>query len=314
MITGARGAERWLLVLHLSAEAASISDMDTATLVERITADLGLTVAGEAPTGSASGSLVLPVTTSAGVAAMLKITIGAGGVPWSASLRELDFYRQLAGVVGVRTPRLLDHQQTDDSIALVVTRHPAPRPAQDWSHDHWLLLADDLAVLHRRPVDASPSPRSLPDPAWAAAAFWRGSGATIARLLDEPGDLQERAAALGPTFVHGDCHADNISVTAEGLVWLDWQGSGPGNPAGDLAFPGVRARPSGVDVPVADIVQRYAQQRHLSPAAVSDAVLASVLLVLLFEWPDYAQFNSAEGNQRVRDRARQLSDRAVAQR
>lgn len=285
--------------------------MDTSSGVERIVTELGLTVSGVPPSGSASGSHVLPVITGDGTEAILKITIGDGGANWDASVRELGFYREISGDLGVHTPRLLDHQLTEDSIALVITRHPPPRPAVGWAHDHWLLLADDLATIHRQPVEPRP-PQPLPaNPSKKATEFWNGSAEVIADLLDRPAELHRRATTLDTAFVHGDCHADNISVTDDGLIWLDWQGSGPGNPAGDLAFPSVRARPSDAVVPLEAMAKRYADHRGLQPSAVLDAVLASELLVLLFQWPDYAQFNTDEGNQRVRDRAAHLSGALV---
>lgn len=282
--------------------------MDTASAVERIVTELGLTVSGVPPTGSASGSHVLPVITGDGTEAMLKITIGQGGDNWKTSMRELHFYREISGGLGVHTPRLLDHQLAEDSIALVITRHPPPRSAVSWEHHHWLLLADDLAAIHRRPVDPRPSRPPAETPSRIATDFWNGSGETIAAWLDRPADLHHRATVLGTAFVHGDCHTDNISVTDDGLIWLDWQGSGPGNPAGDLSFPSVRARPSGAVVPLEDMAERYADHRGLEPSVVRDAMLVSELLVLLFQWPDYAQFNSEKGNQRVRDRATHLSE------
>jgi len=59
---------------------------------------------------------------------------------------------------------------------------------------------------------------------------------------------------LADGLLHGDCHTDNILIEGNQLVWTDWQGAGAGNPAGEFAFPSVRATPSGTTLPQQDII------------------------------------------------------------
>jgi aminoglycoside phosphotransferase (APT) family kinase protein len=53
------------------------------------------------------------------------------------------------------------------------------------------------------------------------------------RLLDDPAALAEDA---DDCFVHGDCHAANLLLDGDRIVWADWQSTGSASPAGDLAL------------------------------------------------------------------------------
>lgn len=282
--------------------------MTDANVINKTATALGLTLADvRSLDGSFSGSQVFPATTSQGSEVILKITVDADSGAWPGSLRELGFYRDLAAQVAVRTPRLLDHRVTDDLVALVISRHPAPVRASDWTTGDWLQLASDLAKIHRTdlPGDATVRrpPTGLDD---RVLAFWSDAGRRIDELLHDPEPLLRQATALDACFVHGDCHVDNISRDENGLVWLDWQGCGVANPAGDLAFPSVRAAPAGVRVPLPDMIRVYATQRGLDADLVLHAARAQELLVLLFQWPEYAGLNSEIGNVRQRERVSAL--------
>ncbi|TDC77646.1 hypothetical protein [Streptomyces hainanensis] len=94
-------------------------------------------------------------------------------------------------------------------------------------------------------------------------------------------------------------------------VLRDWQAVGIGRPTTDLAFPGVRATPSGVVVPRA-LLDAYLVGRPGDRRALTRALVAEELAVLVFQWPGYAGFNSPAGNENVRRRARAFAARHLA--
>jgi aminoglycoside phosphotransferase (APT) family kinase protein len=117
---------------------------------------------------------------------------------------------------------------------------------------------------------------------------------------------------LADCFLHGDCHTDNVVIEDSHLIWLDWQGAGAGNPAAELAFPSVRATPSGASLPQQDMVDRYAGDRDLDSARVSRATLAAELAIFLLTWPEYASYNTDTGIGRVHRHVQQLARRWLA--
>jgi hypothetical protein len=290
--------------------------MEPSIVINRTASALDLTVIGSRSLpGAFSGSHVLATSTAAEHEVILKITADPGSTAWAGSQREARFYRELAGRVGIRTPQLLDQLITEDVIALVITKHPPPKPATEWTSDDWLALADDLATIHRTDTAFFDNGEDngefrVPRPSTTAdetiRAYWAESGPVVRDLLADPAPLLDQSAALDPCFVHGDCHVDNISheIEASGdhgdLVWLDWQACGFGDPAGDLAFPSVRAAPTGARVPLPEMVNRYASRRDLDPDMVLRAARAHELLVSLFQWPHYAALNGADENHRLR--------------
>lgn len=267
--------------------------------------------------GALSGARVVPVRHGDGTAAMLKLTTETGGIARQAAERELRFYRELQTEIGIDTPRLLAHHEDDDVIAIVLTRHASPRPATSWTHEHWMQLATDLATLHETSIDGEhgwcrPSSwTGLPDDPvlQAASAFWCWAG--------EPGLIEPVLGGLQPLyeairrptrcFLHGDCHTDNVLIEHDQLVWIDWQNAGLGDPATELAFPSVRATPSGAAPPIHQIVQAYADHRGLDRVTLREAVLAAELAIFLFSWPPYAAYNDDVGIQRVHQRVQGLA-------
>lgn len=280
-----------------------------------VAADLGITLA-EATTlaGSLSGSHVYAVTRADHLRAVLKITTGTDGPAREAAERELHVYLELSDRLGIRVPTLLDHRETGDAIAILLTAHPAPRPAARWTRDQWLALAADLGRLHQTPIPAGHQWRR---PSWLAAtldspdldtarAFWSqpGEAELLAPILADPQALHEALDVTADCFLHGDCHTDNVLIEQHQLIWTDWQGAGAGTPAAELVFPAIRAIPEGADVPQDAMTRRYAQARGLDAAPLGRAVLAAELAILIFAWPGYAAFNTDIGIQRIRQRVR----------
>ena len=97
-----------------------------------------------------------------------------------------------------------------------------------------------LRALHR-PVGAELPPRPFDDEARATrracehvAALLPAVGARVASLLERAEDLYSRLPAEAPTFVHGDVKLDHLWSTPAGIVPIDFDAAGTGDPALDV--------------------------------------------------------------------------------
>ncbi|TDD17055.1 phosphotransferase family protein [Nonomuraea diastatica] len=266
---------------------------------------------------SRSGAAVCAVRTAHGDAAYLKATPAAlGAQALVAARRELRFYQNLAPVVPVHTPRLLDRLDTEQGVAVLLTAAGRPQGSASWTPDMWAGLGEDLAALHCMPLptvdgwnrpdallDALDSP-NLPE----VSAFWADRLPQLGDLLTRRAELREEIAAPSPAFIHGDCHTDNIMPSARALIFCDWQSTGVGRPVSDLAFLSVRATPSGTVVP-RRFMDSYLHHRPRDRRVLERALVAEELAVLVFLWPPYASFNNTEGIARIQVRTRELADR-----
>jgi Ser/Thr protein kinase RdoA (MazF antagonist) len=267
--------------------------------------------------GSMSGSYVLPVTTADGAAAVLKVTILTPGDARDGAAREAAFYLELADRVQVRTPRLLDHRVTPELAALLLTAHrPAP-PPQDWSHDRWIALATDLALLHEMDIPTDPIWRRS---SWLGQTlrapdldvireFWSrpGEPEILELLLADATNLESAINDLEPRFLHGDAHTGNLLTDGDCLVWTDWASAIVDSPAGDLAASISRATPSGAIPPATAMVSEYAQLRRLDPDRLLRSVIAAELIFLVLGFPLFARFNTDQGIARMHDRFQLLA-------
>jgi Ser/Thr protein kinase RdoA (MazF antagonist) len=266
-----------------------------------------------------SGSHVHPVRRKDGSECVLKVTSLRSEDDARAGRRELAFYRDLAERVPIRTPALLDYVEDDDVIAMLLSAHGQIRPATSWDGRSWVSLAVDLARLHGTAV---------PDPdRWNAHwshfnilrapdlpmvdGFWRQDlASSLDAIVDSRERLEQEILQAGECFVHGDCHTENVLHEDGALVWIDWQGSGIGNPAVELAFLEARATPSGARVPP-EMLARYCRERDMDLERMRRAVMAAELSIFIFEWPPYAAFDAPAGTRRVRRRTRDLAQRWI---
>ncbi|MEV4629581.1 aminoglycoside phosphotransferase family protein [Micromonospora sp. NPDC049523] len=265
---------------------------------------------------SRSGAGVGAVRTADGQDAYLKVTPAAlGRQALAAARRELSFYRYVAPVAPLRTPKLLDWVGTGDGVAVLLEAAGETRAAASWTEGMWANLGRELATLHSMPLPEGAGwnrpdalHEALLDPDLDGIhAFWAGVLPQLADLLARRVELEEHMAALPPVFVHGDCHTDNIVHSAGSLVFCDWQAAGIGRAVSDLAFLNVRATPAGVTVPQS-LVDAYLQHRPYERHPLQHALLAEELAILVFLWPPFAAFNSLSGINRVRRRARELAE------
>jgi Ser/Thr protein kinase RdoA (MazF antagonist) len=289
-------------------------------LVAQVAARLAVQVDMPASTLGKSGSRIHVVRRDNGRTCVLKVTSLGEDDAARRGRRELAFYRDLAARMPIRTPALLDAYEDDDVIALLLSAHGAVEPATAWDRRSWLALAVDLARLHGTAVPAPDHWTEMWSPVHALSEpdlpmierFWREDlGSALDAIVDSRERLAQEILQAGECFVHGDCHTENILREDGALVWIDWQGTGIGNPARELAFLHARATPSGARIPP-ELLATYCRERNTDLEQMRRSVLAAELGIFLFEWPPYASFNSPAGTQRVRRRTRDLAERWMA--
>jgi Phosphotransferase enzyme family len=166
-------------------------------------------------------------------------------------------YRAEARVAGqlprsVNAPRLLWSFDDGGSVALAFEHVDGGHPTLPWHKRELERVLDALANLARQ---LTPSPLQLPgigEKMRLAFASWQavadGGDEAVALVAGiEPwaarnaGGLAslERswaAAAAGDTLVHGDVRADNVLLTAESVVFVDWPHAAIGAPWVDLVL------------------------------------------------------------------------------
>lgn len=264
-----------------------------------------------------SGSQVYVARQEDGRACVLKVTSLQRDDDARAGHRELAFYRGLAERLPIRTPTLLDHYADNDVIAMLLSAHGEIEPATSWNRRSWRALAVDLARLHGTAVPEPDRWKEHWSPLQVLRApdlpmvegFWREDlGSSLDAVVDSRELLEQAILQAGECFVHGDCHTENILREDGALVWIDWQGTGIGNPALELAFLDARATPSGARVPP-EVLARYCTERDSDLQQMWRSVIAAELAIFVFVWPPYASYNSPAGTRRVRRRTRDLAER-----
>lgn len=181
-------------------------------------------------------------------------------------------------------PALLGCYDDGDWVALVIEDVEGVAPAQPWRPAELARVVDAMAGLADRltpsPIPARPiaalddAPfrgwRTLAaDPAMAAPL-----GAAVLARLDELAAIEETwsAAAQGDALVHGDLRADNILLTADRVVFVDWPHARIGAPWLDLLFLLPSAAATGTD-PEA-VWATYPPARGLDADAVTAVLVA----------------------------------------
>jgi hypothetical protein len=183
------------------------------------------------------------------------------------------------------TPRMRSAYDDGDWIALLFDDIEGREPAHPWTADDTDLvfgaLGDLTAALTPTPWPAAPD---LSD-----AGLFRGGWARllnsppadldpwIAERLDQLREYQQRAraAVVGETLVHWDIRADNVLVTASGVVFVDWAWAARGARWVDTALAALDLVISGSRVDVDDLLSRHPCTRDTDPLDVT-ALLASV--------------------------------------
>jgi aminoglycoside phosphotransferase (APT) family kinase protein len=144
---------------------------------------------------------------------------------------------RIAGALPASTPapRLLGCIDADGWVILLLEDIEGSMPAQPWQPaelDRVLAAMADLAVaLTPAPVEAQPVTRNFSDAGtyWQQLADSRSRGRDdldpwAAAHLDELAALDARwpVASRGGTLAHADIRADNILLTGDRVVFVDW--------------------------------------------------------------------------------------------
>jgi hypothetical protein len=175
------------------------------------------------------------------------LKLGGGG-------DEVRFYRDLASLVPVETPRVLDARLLDSGGGwLLMEEITGVKSGLEWSPDDYRAVLADMARLHARFWNKSeeldghgwlwrPDEGSLNDlvearradveaiaasrlPEMLPEAFGGEKLALARRLLKQPESMFGPMLAAGATLVHGDYWFHNVQVTEAGRrVLVDWQG------------------------------------------------------------------------------------------
>lgn len=266
------------------------------------------------PYDARSGAGVHPAQTRDGLAAYLKLTPASlGNGMFDRARRELTFYQRLADQVPVSTPPLLGALDADAGVALLLGAAGEQVNVEAWSDQAWAALGRDLAGLHSVPVAAPDWPaqdgllKAMSEPVSdEVTEFWGEVLPELPELLASLEAMRAELAAEPAVFIHGDCHTSNIVHGPEGLAFCDWQCAGPGRATADLAHLSVRATPAGVTVP-REMMTAYLDGRGGDAGDLERALVPAELAVFILQWPPYAVYNSQDGIERVRRRARLLA-------
>jgi aminoglycoside phosphotransferase (APT) family kinase protein len=190
---------------------------------------------------------------SPGVAARLQLedgrsafvkAVGSSPNPHSPSLHRREAKIAAALPPEAPTPRLRFSRDDGDWVTLVFEDVPGREPALPWRDDELRrvldALADLSAALTPAPVDAEPFAERFE----AMLRGWRLLGEAGASDIDPWAEtrLLELAAleaewgeaAAGETLVHSDVRADNVLLTDDRVVFVDWPHASLGAPWLDL--------------------------------------------------------------------------------
>ncbi|MBA8925290.1 hypothetical protein BC739_002489 [Kutzneria viridogrisea] len=153
------------------------------------------------------------------------------------------FYRREAAIsaalpAAAPVPRLLGSWELDGWVVLVFEEVDGRTPELPWRPDQLRRVLDALprlwSALTPAPVQAPSTVDIMTEgfTGWAKVRPDERLDPWAARNLDRLADLAARggAACAGHTLVHGDLRADNLLLTAEDVIFVDW-------PAAVLAAP-----------------------------------------------------------------------------
>ncbi|MYW04851.1 aminoglycoside phosphotransferase family protein, partial [Streptomyces sp. SID3343] len=161
--------------------------------------------------------------------------VGPEPNPHSADMHRAEARIAAALPPAAPVPRLLADVEVDGWVALAFEDIDGHTPVQPWRPadlDRVLAALGDLGAALTFP-EASGGPVDAPSAAEAGAALFRGwctlteperLGEWVAANLDEIVRWESRweAAVTGSTLLHGDLRADNILLTRDRVVFVDW--------------------------------------------------------------------------------------------
>jgi Ser/Thr protein kinase RdoA (MazF antagonist) len=206
---------------------------------------LGAAVVGSAsqPGGFSPGA-ASRLTLADGRRAFIK-AVSASANPDTPAMHRME--ARVAAVLppGVPSPAFLGSYDDGDWVALLFADVEGRQPGQPWQLADLERVMTALADLHRlltpSPLTAVPGVaerhrHSMAGWRQLAAAGGAGLDAWSGRNLDALAGLESgwEQAAAGTTLLHSDVRADNMLVTADGVVFVDWPHACVGAPLFDV--------------------------------------------------------------------------------
>jgi aminoglycoside phosphotransferase (APT) family kinase protein len=245
-----------------------------------------VTVAESAPGGFSPG-LAARLQTRDGRRVFVK-AVGPEPNPDSSAMhrREAEVVRALPSEAPV--PRLLwSHDEGEEGwVVLVFEDVDGRSPAEPWRAEDLDRSLDALVALARL-LTPSPLPRTIV----GSPEFWPiVSGGHWRKLVEErPARLDgwslrhldglaeleagAPAAAEGDALLHLDLRADNLLLTPDRVVVVDWPHARVGAPWVDLLFFAPSVAMQG-GPPPEELLSRYPPARHADPDAITAVVCA----------------------------------------
>jgi len=170
----------------------------------------------------------------------------------SLNAESPEFHRREAVVSaslppGPEFPRLLDVYDDGDWVALAFDAIDGRPPHHPWDAQE---LRAAVRALHSLHVALTPNPVASASPASDRLQRLFGGWAELAAMSEPPAVLDEwsgrnlerlaelesgwRDAVQGSTLLHCDIRSDNLLVTRNGIVFVDWPHACVGTPVFDL--------------------------------------------------------------------------------
>jgi aminoglycoside phosphotransferase (APT) family kinase protein len=218
----------------------------------------GPVVAAVSQDGGFSPGVAARVRTVEGQRAFVK-AVSAESNPDSPDMHRREARNAAALPLAVRAPRLLGTYDDGTWVALVFEDVEGRQPHVPWRERELRVVLDEVSALGRAltpsPVDAPPVGEAEAEAfqgwhrmieAGDTGGEGRGLDPWIARNLHRLAEVSDPWVefASGDTLAHGDLRADNMLLTEEGVVFVDWPHAVRAAPWFDLLLllPCVRAQ------------------------------------------------------------------------
>ena len=169
--------------------------------------------------------------------------VGTTPVTSEALRREIHVYERLGGDF---MPRLLASEDHETEPVLVIEDLSAHHWPPPWGERQLALTLGQIDAMHRTTasLETYAQVHGSSEPNWRAVADDPGPFLTLGvadaswleASLPTLIRVEETCATAGDSLTHWDLRSDNICVTSERAVFVDWNGACLSNPRLDLGF------------------------------------------------------------------------------